>query len=586
MTLSDIILKQLSREVLVERTVPKIASEEIELYLRTLYSLLRSTTEIQIRTLEEVHAGMNSLLHPFARQNDPDTSAFVYSLLRLPDCMPEVKVVALGQSASVFENHGYANVEKWIPVNTRARRRRCFFDGKEKLACFIASRSDIEDVIPSMTAYQIEWNKLHIYLNQLPASFDFKGVLKNPTQFSALAEFLHLPEEDLRRFEVIWGDEFLDYLERIKNKKCDLRVNLLAGSLSEYRRATRAWWENIELSNSLLTKRPVYFISSNTHAIPNLLAGFALKNEELLINFLKNSDEENLLNELNIIKNNQEEASLENLLYYVLKKAQQTPQFDYLKKEQSDDEIKGGITRILSQHYFDVDAQIIEINKINFEDIDPRLKNKKEYELLKKSDAIILNIDYPLGLAAYNILTKIAEHSSPILGVYILGKAATLNGVLGDVMIPNVVYDEHSQNTYMFSNAFSARDVVDDLIYGTVLDNQKAVTVLGTFLQNGKLANVFYREGYSDIEMEAGPYLSAIFEMYRPTRHPVNEIVNLYNINFDLGIIHYASDTPLSKGKNLGAGALSYFGMDSTYAASLAILRRIFKVEVNRLRAK
>lgn len=567
----------------MERTVPKIASEEIELYLRTLYSLLRSTTEIQIKTLEEVHAGMNSLLHPLARQNDPDTSAFVYSLLRLPDCMPDVKVVALGQSASVFENHGYTNVENWIPVNTRARRRRCFYDGKEKLACFIASRSDIEDVIPAMTAYQIEWNKLHIFLNQLPSTFEIKDVLNNPTKFSSLADFLHLSDEDLRRFEVIWGDEFLDYLDRIKNKKCDFRVNLLAGSLSEYWRATRAWWANIESSNSLITKRPVYFISSNTHSLPNLLTGFALKKEELLINFLKKTDEENLFNELMIIKNKQEEASLENFLYYVLKKAQQTPQFNYLKKEQFDEETKSGITRILSQHYFDVDAQIIEINEINFEDVDPRLKNKKEYELLKKSDAIILNIDYPLGLAAYNILTKIAEHSSPILGVYILGKAATLNGVLGDVMIPNVVYDEHSQNTYMFSNAFSARDIVDDLIYGTVLDNQKAVTVLGTFLQNGKLADVFYREGYSDIEMEAGPYLSAIFEMYRPTRHPVNEIVNLYNINFDLGVLHYASDTPLSKGKNLGAGALSYFGMDSTYAASLAILRRIFKIEINRL---
>ncbi len=247
---------------------------------------------------------------------------------------------------------------------------------------------------------------------------------------------------------------------------------------------------------------------------------------------------------------------------------------------------KTGLYRINSQHYFDVDAQIIELSKINFGEMDPRLQNDSDYELLKKSDAIILNIDYPLGLAAYNILTKIAERSSPILGVYILGKAATLNGVMGDVMIPNVVYDEHSENTYMFSNAFSAGDVTDNLMYGTVLDNQKAVTVLGTFLQNGKLADVFYREGYSDIEMEAGPYLSAIFEMYRPTRHPVNEIVNLYNINFDLGILHYASDTPLSKGKNLGAGALSYFGMDSTYAASLAILRRIFKVEMDRLKSK
>ncbi len=570
----------------MERTVPKIASEEIELYLRTLYSLLRSTTEIQIKTLEEVHAGMNSLLHPFARQEAADTSAFIYSLLRLPDCMPDVKVVALGQSTSVFENHGYMGVENWTPVHTRARRRRCFFDGKGKLACFIASRSDIEDVIPVMTAYQIEWNKLHITLNQLPSSFVIDKIVNDPSEFSKLADFLHLSEEDLRRFEVIWGNEFISNLKRIKANKCDLRVNLLAGSLSEYWKATRAWWENIENSCNLATERPVYFISSNPHSIPNLLTGFALKKEELLINYLKTSDEGNLYEEFKIIKNKQEEASLENLLYYVFKKAQQTPQFNYLRQEQLENETENGITRINSQHYFDVDAQIIEINKINLDEIDPRLRNNSDYEILKQSDAIILNIDYPLGLAAYNILTKIAEHSSTILGVYIQGKAATLNGVMGDVMIPNVVYDEHSQNTYMFNNVFSARDVADNLIYGTVLDNQKAVTVLGTFLQNGKLADVFYREGYSDIEMEAGPYLSAVFEMYRPTRHPINEIVNLYNLNFDLGMLHYASDTPLSKGKNLGAGTLSYFGMDSTYASSLAILKRIFTVEKNRLNTK
>jgi hypothetical protein len=95
--------------------------------------------------------------------------------------------------------------------------------------------------------------------------------------------------------------------------------------------------------------------------------------------------------------------------------------------------------------------------------------------------------------------------------------------------------------------------------------------------------DVFYSEGYTDIEMEAGSYLSAIYEMVRPRRHPINEIVNLTGLPFDLGIIHYVSDTPLSKGRNLGAGSLSYYGMDSTYAASIAILRRIFSVENKRL---
>jgi hypothetical protein len=95
--------------------------------------------------------------------------------------------------------------------------------------------------------------------------------------------------------------------------------------------------------------------------------------------------------------------------------------------------------------------------------------------------------------------------------------------------------------------------------------------------------DVFYREGYTDIEMEAGPYLSGVYEMYRPQRHPVNEVVNLFGVGFDVGILHYASDTPLGKGRNLGAGSLSYYGMDATYGVCLAILRRIFKVEGERL---
>ena len=100
-------------------------------------------------------------------------------------------------------------------------------------------------------------------------------------------------------------------------------------------------------------------------------------------------------------------------------------------------------------------------------------------------------------------------------------------------------------------------DVGEDMVYGTVLDNQKTVSVRGTFLQNLRYMDVFYREGYTDIEMEAGPYLSAVYEMYRPKRHPDNEIVNLYGLPFDLGILHYASDTPLGKGRNLGVGPAS-----------------------------
>ncbi len=566
----------------MERTVPTTASEEIELYLRTVYSLLRSTTEVQLRTLEEVHANMGSLLHPQARLPRPDMSAFIYSFLRLPPCMPEVQSVVLGQSARVFLRHGYPDVEGWRQVSAPARRRRCFFDGHSTLACFIASRSDIEDVIPVLVAYQIEWNKMHLLLQQSGARVDWGQVNRSPGAFSALAEALNIAEEDLGRLRTLWGERFVPQLQHIARQKCDFRVRLLSGSMSEYRRATYAWWRNIEQHVPRLAERPVYFVSSNTHSVVNLLSGFALRREAQLIDFLQTSGDAGLLAEWEDIRRQQVPSSAENFLYYMLKKAYRMSGGEALWQSQLEDERLCGITRVPSEHYFEVDAQVIEVARLRPEWFDPRLDGQT-LDFLRRSDALILNIDYPLGLAAYNILSQVAEYTTNILGVYVMGKAATLNGVRGDVMIPNVVHDEHSRNTYLFRNVFRAEDVAPYLVYGTVLDNQKAVTVPGTFLQTTRYMDVFYREGYTDIEMEAGPYLSALYEMYRPKRHPVNEIIDLHGVPFDVGILHYASDTPLSKGKNLGAGTLSYFGMDSTYATTIAILRRILRRERQRL---
>jgi hypothetical protein len=150
-------------------------------------------------------------------------------------------------------------------------------------------------------------------------------------------------------------------------------------------------------------------------------------------------------------------------------------------------------------------------------------------------------------------------------------------------MIPNVVHDEHSLNTYLFNNCFTAEDVASLIVYGTVMDNQKSISALGTFLQNENYMDIFYREGYTVIEMEAGPFLSSIYEMVRPQRFPQNELVNLYNAPFPIGMLHYASDTPFSKGKNLGSQNLSYFGMDPTYATMTAIMRQILSNEIERL---
>lgn len=575
----------------MDRTVPRTGSDPIQLYMRTYYSLLRSSDVIRIETLIESHATMESSLHAGAADFEPDVSALIYASLRLPPCIRQVEHVLIGQIEKSFIAAGYVDIPDWQRVFAPGRRRRMHFDGNNKLVVYIGSRSDIDDLVPILTAYQIEWNKLHTIMRDTVIREFLQTRLNQKTPLpeadaEKLAGMLMMDVKDVQRLEIVWDGRLIDVLWQMAQHRKNMGMVLISGSLADYRRATATWWEELcdTVGETGLNpeNHPIYFVSSNTHSIVNLLTGIARRHETSVVEYIKSHDHESLLAEYESLQESSHK-SMENFLYYVLGKYvladdKNTP----LRPEKlSEDERTIGIYRVPNKYGFEIEAQVIELNKLLPEWLDPRLQDM-DLTSLVDSDAIILNIDYPLGMAAYEILSRITERNDSVQGVYIMGKAATLNGRIGDVMIPNVTHDEHSQNTYLFDNCFAARDVSPYMSFGNVLDNQKAVTALGTFLQNPVYMSVFYREGYTDIEMEGGPYLSAIYEAFRPKRHPYNEIVNLYGVPFDVGFLHYASDSPM-KGKTLGAGSLQYMGVEPTYATAIAILRRIFLKEAMRL---
>ena len=109
----------------------------------------------------------------------------------------------------------------------------------------------------------------------------------------------------------------------------------------------------------------------------------------------------------------------------MLKKYQATPEGRATLVEQAAHEQCCGILRIPSEHSFDVDAQVIELNRLDPAALDPLPLDEDGLDFLRSSDAMLVNIDYPLGLAAYNILTEVAEQVGRVLGVYVMGKAAT-----------------------------------------------------------------------------------------------------------------------------------------------------------------
>ena len=564
----------------MERNIPHDASETIDFYKRTIYSVLRSKSENRISGLEEVHAAMDSTMHPDARSSSPDYNALIYSILRVPPCMMKVRRLILGQNVHMFYSQGYEDVENWPIVTAAARRRICRYDGAETLAVFINSKSDIEDFVPIVTALQIEWNKFHELLQNADKKLIYSAVIEKSSEaIQQLADELMSSVEDFSRLQTIWGEKTVDWLLEMQSHSSELRIKLLDSSMVQYSRAANSWLDEILDRIPDLIERPVYFVSSNLHSAANLISGYALQKENELQRYLENKETKMLREEWEKIDRNKLSASKENLMYYVLKKYQQSDYGKYTIHEQQEAEKQTGISRLSISSNFEVGVQVVDLAKIDFTKMDRRIRIP-DCDHLKNSQAYILNIDYPLGMAAYHLFSKLSERLENIRGLYVMGKAASLNGVRGDVIIPTVVQDMHSSNLYIFQNAFSASDVEPYLMYGSILGGQRAVTVYGTFLQNKTFMDAVYRGGFTDIEMEAGPYLSAIYEMFRPQRHPEDEIVDLNNVKMDIGFMHYVSDTPMSKGKNLGAGTMSYFGMDSTYATTVAILRRIFKKEL------
>jgi hypothetical protein len=572
----------------VDRQSPRSTSNAIDLYIRTYYSLLRSSAEVRVRSFEEAHAFSDSSLHTGARDEVPDVAAFGYSATRLPACMTRVRRLVAGQSFDQFERAGLP-VRGWQAVTTRGRRRPHRWDGAEVLAVFVTSASDIDDLVPIVTAYQIEWNKMHARLG--PSELGQRLLHDDPTLDEAaldegLAVTLGLSAHDVGSLRKALGSDVRGGLRAIARGTRDLRVRLLAGSLLEYRRATQRWWEGIEPSYAAArdSPRPVYFVSSNTHALCNLVGGYARMHLDEILADVRGNDPEGLVERAAIAEREGDVTELNNLGYYLLRQFIGADPGRIAAVQAADAEC--GVSTLGSPGHLDVTAQLFELRKLRPERLDPRAA-VDGLEVLADSDAVIINIDYPLGMAAYHHLTQLAQGVGEIRGIYVVGKAATLNGRVGDAMLSTVAYDEHSQNTYLFRNCFVAADLVPLLRYGTVLDNQKALTVRGSFLQNREYMNVFYREGYTVVEMEAGPYLSAIYEMVYPKRHPTDEVVHLSNLlPFDFGLLHYASDTPYSRRQSLLSKSLSYFGMDATYGCAVATLRRILSQEIERLRGR
>ena len=243
---------------------------------------------------------------------------------------------------------------------------------------------------------------------------------------------------DGARLRAAWGARFTPRLRLIAEQRMNLRQRMLGGTQVGYARMTRRWWQPVylTLAERGLGDSPLYLVSSNTHSLVNIATGVARQREQVLVEFVENQlpEDDILRTELEAFREGRTEGSWENFLYFVARLY-----FDSHGEEgrqaRRRSEAECGVAHIRSTTALRVPAQIIPLAKLSVERMDPRLGDV-DPEALAAAEGVIVNIDYPLGVAAYNILREVAVSSSLLRGVYVPDVITILGSlyfILGDI---------------------------------------------------------------------------------------------------------------------------------------------------------
>ena len=312
--------------------------------MRSYATLLRSTGEVRLAGLQEPYLAMDPTLHARARDALPDPAALTYVGLRLPPCMPSVRLVLLSTSVESIQARGY-DLTTWQPQTSPARRRRQLYDGGEQVAILVSSPSDLDDLIPTLVAYEIEWNKA----NEL---FSRDAALRRLVEHAAehgprpgdderLRTAFGITLEELARLSIVWHGNPWEFLARVAQRRKKIAVRLLGGTWNDYERASQQWWDCVALPEYSraryagierwyeytaanvpldLGRRPIYFVSSNMHSLVNVLSGSALARQNEITDYVRESDSDLLRAEYDAITSDRVRSSLENFLYYAAKK--------------------------------------------------------------------------------------------------------------------------------------------------------------------------------------------------------------------------------------------------------------------------
>lgn len=492
-------------------------------------------------------------LYPLAGDPDRvDAGALKYVLMRLPDGIWSVRQITVARE---IESEVARDFD---PVGTRARRRPTFRTGAESyVTAFRGGMSDLLDFVSAITCYQIESDKIRARYSEYRSK-----LAEDPALYSvwraidALADGAAPPGDEGRKqllhelsveLRCEYGalksldqslegrlPEVVGFISRAHPR--DLRVVFSDrfGLVGTYSRRAREWTALlVEAIGRLgLSGAPLHLVSSNTHSLVNVLSPWVGRRAA--------------------------EAGMGD-----------SPDYGELRRLLPDwsGEERMAEDRAAGIHHIPVApgmpaCQIVDMSRIDGSLADPRLGWNGRHE------GVMVNMDYAFGEEGFFIFNEIMEALGSVLrSVFIVGKAGTLTGSRGDVMLPSFFVKQGSGEVYDIGNCLRPEDFAG-LGDFTVHTGGPMLTVAGTFLQNAEVLEYFRTRWRAlGVEMEGIPYAKAV-------RHAV--LRGRLAAGTEAGIAYYASDAPLSG--DLLSEPLGERGVEPVYAATVAVVRRMLSV--------
>ena len=258
---------------------------DVELYQRTYSTLLRSRGETKLRILGVVAHRDRVLVASVRRCGGSRPRRVLVRHAAAPrEHLPGPRRDH-GPGGRAVRRPSACHCTTGPTTEAPARRRQWHQGPDGQWGVLLSSTSDVDDLIPTLVAYQIEWNKLRRKLRAIgwPRPQGLPGAAE-------CARVLGGSVDDWERLQEAWGTAFARRLGEVAETNLLLRVRMLGGSQVSYARLTRRWWAPVAHTmrdHGIGRDAPIYFVSSNTHSLVNLLSGDARAREADLVEWVE-----------------------------------------------------------------------------------------------------------------------------------------------------------------------------------------------------------------------------------------------------------------------------------------------------------